>query len=108
MSAGFADSTIFSALAISNGELLFPGYVVNITDMKVNGETYALTGKPFTTSDDDKTTRVNIFNDWVTAIPDGARTVDGNMTGVSPSIVDAASLGYIQTMSVTFDYESAK
>ena len=108
MSAGFADSTIFTALAISNGEQLFPGYVINITDMKVNGETYALTGKPFTTSDDGKTTRVNVFNDWVTAIPDGARTADGNLTGVSPSIVDAATLGHIQTMSITFDYEPVK
>ena len=37
-SAGIA----FSALAVSNGELLFPGYVMEIQEILINGEPYSL------------------------------------------------------------------
>lgn len=107
-SAGFANSTVFSALGISNGELLYPGYIVTITDLQINGESYTLTGKPFTTSDDSKCTRVNLYNSWVNAIPEEARTADGDVSDVSASIVDPSTLGEIKTLTVTFDYGPAK
>ena len=105
--AGFANSTVFAALAISNGELLFPGYIITITDLQINGVSYQLTGKPYTTSDDEACTRVNIYNEWVTVIPDDARTADGDLSGVSAVLVDQAELGEITTLTVTFDYGPA-
>ncbi|HWT73425.1 MAG TPA: glycoside hydrolase family 5 protein [Mobilitalea sp.] len=106
--AGYADSTAFSALGIANGELLYPGYIINITDVQINGESYSLTGKPYTTSDNQICTRVNLFNTWVSAIPDDARTKDGNTSDVSAVIVDNSTLGKIKTLSITFDYGPAK
>lgn len=105
--AGYADGIIFSALAISNGETLFPGYVVTITAIEINGESVALTGIPYTTSDDGICTRVNLYNEWVTEIPEEIRTADGNKEGLSASVVDNTTLGNITTMSVTFDYGPA-
>jgi endoglucanase len=101
---GYADSTQFSALAIANGETLFPDYVIDVKEIKINGETYTPVAEGYTTTDDLKCTRVNLYNEWVTSIPDGIRTVDGSTDGVSPSILDNTALGQVQTIEVTFDY----
>lgn len=106
--AGYANSTVFCALAISNGELLYPGYIITITDLQVNGASLALSGKPFTTSDDGICTRVNIYNAWVKDIPEEARTSNGDITGVSAIIVNQERLGHTQTLSITFEYGSAE
>lgn len=105
---GYANGMAFSALAIGNGELLYPGYTVNITEVLVNGEPYTLTAKPYTTSDDAKCTRVNLYNEWVTQVPDDARTPDGDTTGISPVIVDNADLTHMETLSITFEYAPGK
>jgi endoglucanase len=105
---GFANSAIFSAIGIANGELLFPDYVINIKEVLVNGEPYALNGKPYTTSDDKKCTRLNLVNEWVTSIPKEARTLDGNLNGASPTVLDPATLGNVETLTITFDYGPAK
>lgn len=104
---GYANGLAFSALGISNGETLFPGYIINITDVKINGESYTLKGKPYTTADDQICTRVNLYNNWVTKIPDDARTADGDVKDVTANIIDP-NCGNIKTLSVTFDYEPAK
>lgn len=106
--AGFANGTAFSALGITNGELLYPGYIISITDLQINGESYNLTGKPYTTSDDEICTRVNLYNSWVPAIPEEARTADGDLTDASATPVDATALGEIKTLTITFDYGPAK
>lgn len=106
--AGLANSTVFSALAIANGELLYPGFVITITDVQINGEPYTLTGNPYTTSDDKKCTRLNLYNEWVTSIPKEARIANGNIANVSPSVLDAATLGDVKTISITFDYGPSK
>ncbi len=105
---GFANSTVFSAVGIANGELLFPGYCIEIKEVLVNGEPYKLTGRPYTSSDDKKCTRVNLYNEWVSAAPDDARTAAGNAMYVSPCVIDAATLGNVKTISVTFDYVPGK
>ncbi len=105
---GFANSTVFAALAIANGETLFPDYIINITDIQVNGESYSMVAKPYTTSDDAKCTRVNLYNSWVTAVPDGVRTIDGSTEGLAPCILDAATLGNIETLYITFEYIPAE
>ena len=103
---GYANGVVFSAVAIANGEALFPNYVMDILSVEINGEPYQLIAKPYTASDDGKTTRVNLYNDWVTAIPDDIRTVGGSDV-VSPSPVDPDALGQVKTISVTFDFQPA-
>ncbi len=103
---GFSNSTAFSALAIANGEILFPGYCIEITEVKINGEVYENFGKYYTTSDDQKTTRVNLYNGWVTQLPEGARRADGDLEGATPTPFDATDpiLKNIQTLEITFNY----
>lgn len=109
-SAGFSDGTAFSALAIMNGELLYPGYVIDIQEVLINGEPYTLAAKPYTTSDNQITTRVNLFNEWVTKLPDNIRTMDGDTTGCSPSILNRndSCISQMYTISITFYYGPAK
>lgn len=104
-SAGIA----FAALGIENGETLFPGYIIDIQEVLINGEPYTLAGRPYTTSDNQSTTRVNLFNEWVNKLPDTARTLDGDLTGCTPSIIDRNNsvISSIQTISITFHYGPA-
>ena len=101
---GFSNSTAFSAVGISDGEDNFPGYTMDIKSVKINGEEYTLQGKPYTTSDDQHCTRVNLYNSWVNAIPEDAHTIDGDTKDVSPTILSADNLGEVETIEVTFDY----
>ena len=104
--SGFAHSTAFSALGIYNGEILFPDYIISIREVLVNGVPYELDGVPYTTSDDGNTTRVNLYNQWVSQIPPEARTADGDVSDVSSEILNnqAPELQRIETLTVTFDY----
>lgn len=104
VSGGYANSTVFSALAIANGETLYPGYYVEIQEILINGEPYELKGQPYTCSDDGKATRVNLYNAWVSQVPDEARVREDNGQELSPCILDAETLGNVETISVTFNY----
>lgn len=102
---GFANGTAFSAIGISNGELLFPGYVIDIKEVLVNGEPYELLADSYTTSDDKKCTRVNLYNEWVSEIDtETARTVDGDVSDISAVLVSNDDLKNIETLEITFDY----
>ena len=105
---GYANSTVFAAIGIANGEILYPGYCIEIKEVLINGEEYKLTGRPYTTSDDAKCTRVNLYNEWVSAVPDSARTASGNVMYVTPCVIDAASLGNVETIQITFNYVPGK
>lgn len=106
--AGSANSIIFSAVGITNGEKLFPGYVATIKEVKINGKAVKLAGASYTTSDDDICTRANVYNNWVTAIPKNARTIDGDISKITPNLVNPDKLGQIKTIEVTFDYSKGK
>ncbi len=103
---GFA----FSAIAISNGEQLFPGYCIELKSIEVNGENYRPISKGYTSSDDGKCTRYNIYNEWVSAPPPEARSFDGTLERKRPSVVDpnANQLQAMQTLYITFDYKPAE
>ncbi len=98
-----AKGTAFCALGISNGETLFPGYNVTIDEIRINGEPIELTAKDYTCSDDGRCTRVNLYNQWVTTVPEGARRADGNLDGCAAQIMDLGNTK-IKTMEVTFTY----
>ena len=103
---GYSNSVAFSAIGIANGEKLHPGWCVHIVECLINGEPYTFKGRPYTTSDDGVCTRVNLFNEWVTAVPDTARVLYGHPIGVSAQPLDRndPALSRIETLTVTFRY----
>lgn len=102
--AGFAEGTAFSAIGISNAEVLYPGYMIDIKEIEVNGQPYKLTGTPYTTSDNGICTRMNLYNEWVTDIPDTARVMGGNAADAAATVIDNETLGQIKTLKITFDF----
>ncbi len=105
INGGYANGIVFSALAIANGENLYPDYVIDIKEIKINGEVYEQKGDDYTSSDDGICTRVNLYNMWVTEVPEDIRTIDGEDTSnVTPCILDADTIGNIETIEITFDY----
>lgn len=105
---GYASGMTFSAVAVANGETLYPGYCIEIKEILVNGEPYKLTGRPYTTSDDGVCTRLNLYNSWVTQAPDTARTASGNVMYVTPTVMDPEDLGSLESIYVTFEYKPGK
>ena len=106
---GFADNTAFSAVGISNGEMLFPGFCIHITEIRINGEPVKLKGRNYTCADDGKCTRSNLFNEWVdmkTVTKASARVLYGDLTGVSATILDRSlpCMSHIETIEVDFKY----
>ncbi len=105
-SLGGVKGTAFSAMGISNGETLFPGYTVTIDNVLVNGAPYELAGREYTTSDDGKCTRVNLYNGWVTKPPADARTPDGDLTDCSAQIMPLDNKVNINSISITFTFNA--
>lgn len=95
-------SLAFAALQVVDGETLFPGMIITIDSVKFDGTEMALAGTPYTSSDEKITTRVNLFNSWVSALPEDARTIDGLAADATPVAINAAELGEWTTMEVTF------
>ena len=102
--AGYANGFEFTALGIMNGEILFPGYYINITELLINGEQAEYVGIPYTTNDNPVTTRVNLYNGWVSNVPSGARVYNGDRADASPTFLENYRNSRIETLSVTFDY----
>lgn len=103
-SAGCGEGCAFMALGIANGETLYPGYVIDIESVKINGQEVSLLGKTYTTSDDNKCTRVNLYNEWVVEIPDDIRTIDGDTSIVTSVPLDVDSLSEVTSIEITFNY----
>lgn len=105
---GGAAGTAFSALGISGGEQFFPGCILSIDEILINGEAVEMTARGYTTSDDDKCTRVNLYNQWVTKVPEDARTADGSTDGCAATIMNIGDKTKINTVSVTFTLTEAR
>ncbi len=112
-SGGYASGATFAAIGILHGEELFPGYVIDIKEVLINGEPYTLKGNYYTTSDDGSCTRVNLYNAWVPydettgflkTVPEGSRTTKAPAQYCSPVVLDAATLGNLESIMVTFEY----
>ncbi|HHU62254.1 MAG TPA: glycoside hydrolase family 5 protein [Natronincola sp.] len=102
---GYANSVSFSAIGIYNGEILFPGYVIEIKKLLINGKPYNMRGKPYTTADDKACTRVNLYNEWVTSIPKDIRVLNDNfLPYVSATLLNKRNIDKIETIEVEFDY----
>lgn len=107
---GYAESTVFAAIGISNGELLFPNHVINIQEVLINGTPYTLKGIPYTTADDEICTRLNLYNGWVTKVDASkARFTNPNMANfLSAMVIDPKDLDKVETLSITFEYSPSK
>ena len=103
---GYSASVAFAAIGISNGEALYPSYLVNIKEVRINGEIYRLKGRAYTTSDDGLCTRVNLYNEWVTSVPKTARLPGGNLAGATPTPINRndAVIAEIKTIEIDFEY----
>ena len=103
---GYSSSVAFSAIGLSNAEILHPGWAIHVQEVRINGEPYKLSGRPYTTSDDGKCTRVNLFNEWVTDFPGDARVLYGPNIGISATCLNRNDtvISHIETIEVTFIY----
>jgi len=101
---GFADGIAFSALGIINGEILFPGYYVEIIEVLINGEPVEVYGTPYTTSDNDRTTRVNLYNGWVDSVPAEARVYGGDLSHATPTPFTPHIFAHMETLEITFEF----
>ncbi len=100
-----AEGLYFMTLAIESGETRHPGWVIDVKEVKVNGQPIAL-GQVYTTSDDGLRTRVNLFNDWVKALPEDARGVEADLRDATPTPVNPEDFAAVEAIEVTFDYLS--
>ncbi len=108
---GHSNSVAFAAIGIANGEKLFPGYIIDIKEVLINGQKYNLKGRAYTTSDNGVTTRVNLFNEWVKSVPVGtARMHYGNLAGATPTPINRndSIIAKIETIYITFEYSPMK
>ena len=108
---GHSNSVAFAAIGIANGEKLFPGYIIDIKEVLINGQKYNLKGRAYTTSDNGVTTRVNLFNEWVKSVPVGtARMHYGNLAGATPTPINRndAVIAKIESLYITFEYSPMK
>jgi len=102
--AGGNTGLTFSALAINSAETKWPGGIIDIKEILIDGEPATLIAKPYTSSDDKITTRVNLINEWVKKVPKDARTADGDLTDCSAVILDKTALVDIKNITITFEF----
>ena len=105
---GYSNNVAFSAIGVTNGELLHPGWAIHIQEIRINGEPYKMAGRPYTCSDDGRCTRVNLFNEWVQNPMGvaGARVLYGPNIGISATVLNRADavMSHIESIEVTFIY----
>ena len=95
----------FAALVVKTGSVTFPGWFIDVKEVKVNGEAIE-TGKGYTSSDNGIEMRSNLHNPWVDAasLPVDARRADGNLEGATAQIVPLEAFAGATSIEVTFDF----
>ena len=96
-----AEGLAFTALGLTNGELSFPGAFLKINEIRINGEAIAFE-KGYTSSDDKITTRMNIYNEWVSDLPEDAHSFDGSVEDAKPVIVDKELFASVSKIEIDF------
>lgn len=110
---GYANGFAFCALGISNGEKNFPGYIVDIKRVVVDGKEYTLKKPCYTCSDDRKCTRVNLFNEWVAdngikSIENARSHADLKTCSASPIVRTDPLFSHMGKLTITFYYGPAE
>ena len=97
---GKAAGLAFTAPIIQGGSANYPGHVMTIDEIKLNGNAIDFT-KGYA-NDEEGNLRSNIYNEWVSQLPDDARRADGNLEDASAVIVDKELFAEVETIFVTF------
>lgn len=110
-----ANGSEFMAVQIMDGADLFPDAIITIDSVVVDGTEIALTASSYTNTEeaevDDVThnnIRANVYNAYVTEIPDDARSTEGYLSDLSdssaysPTIIDNGDIGDWYTIEVNF------
>lgn len=101
------DGVAFAAVIVKGGTTLYPNMCIEIKEIRVDGKPVTLTAKNYTSSDDGKEMRANIYNEWVNHFPDDAHTADGAVTGefgeYSSQIIDRSEFKQWQLIEVDFE-----
>ncbi len=103
--AGFASGVVFTAPMIQGAATNFPGYYLQIDEIIVNGESVEFT-KPYS-NDEDGRIRSNVYNTFVTALPEDARTPDGDISDATPVIVAPEVFAEVKTYEIKFTFLDA-
>lgn len=98
---------VFGAVKVMDGTTLFPNMSIEITEIRVDGVAVELTAKNYTSSDDGKEMRANIYNSYVSSMPEDAHTAAGPVGTTefgeySSMIVDTADFISWTTIEVDF------
>lgn len=78
----------FMAVMIKDGETLFPGAVITVNSVKIDGNEIELRSKNYTSSDDGIETRTNLYNHWVSEPSADGRSVEGNLYDADGNALD--------------------
>lgn len=81
----------FLYVNINDGETKFPGAVITVNSVRVDGREIALSAKPYTSSEDKIDTRATIFNEYSTSPIKNARSAQGALWNSDGSPADFAS-----------------
>ncbi|MGN0435482.1 MAG: glycoside hydrolase family 5 protein [Wujia sp.] len=100
---GGNDGITFAAIGLADGELLYPNAIIDIKEITVDGKVIEQVADDYTSSDDAKCTRVNLYNAWVNKLPDDARNIEGDLSNAAPVILDPNDLQGIKNISITFE-----
>lgn len=103
----------FMSVMIKDGETKFPGAVITVNEVRIDGTPVTLSSKAYTSSDDGIETRANIFNKYVNEPSTDGRCVDGALydedgnaldicSEYSPQIVSSDDFASWKTVEVDF------
>ncbi len=98
----------FCALIIKDGSTLFPGAVITIDSIVIDGKEIEMTAQNYTSSDDGVELRSNIYNPWMTGISEDAYSSEGEIYGssveadYSAQIIDADQIPTWEIVEVNF------
>lgn len=97
----------FMAVMVKDGMTKFPNMAIEVTSIKKDGEEVPMSAKNFTSSDDQVEMRANIYNEWVTTLPEDAHDANGPVTDAntySAQIVDPSVFNSEwESIEVTFN-----
>lgn len=81
----------FMALIIKDGTEKCPDAVITINEIRLDGEAIPMSAKNYTSSDDGKELRSNIYNAWVNKLPADARSTEGALADEDGNLLDIAA-----------------
>lgn len=78
----------FLAVMIKDGETLYPGAVITVDSILVDGKEITMSAKNYTSSDDGIETRTNLYNSYVDAPAEDARSTEGDLYDADGNALD--------------------